>query len=47
MEKHAYLIVDHKNEQQLLNLVQLLDDKRNDIYLNLDKSLKNQEVIIA
>lgn len=47
MEKHAYLIMAHKNEQQLLNLVQLLDDKRNDIYLHLDKSLKNQEVIIA
>lgn len=37
MSKHAYLIVAHNNFDQLNTLLSLLDDKRNDIYLLIDK----------
>ena len=35
--KHAYCILAHNNFTQLSNLLQLLDDDRNDIYLHIDK----------
>lgn len=38
-DRHAYLIMAH-NEFKVLNiLLQLLDDKRNDIYLHIDKKV--------
>lgn len=37
MNKHAYLIMAHKNWEQFLILLKLLDDKRNDIYIHVDK----------
>lgn len=37
MEKHAYLIIANKNKNQLLKLISLLDDERNDIYLLIDQ----------
>lgn len=35
--RHAYLIIAHTNWKQLQKLVSLLDDKRNDIYVHIDK----------
>ena len=40
-DRHAYLIMCHTNFDQLNILLQLLDDKRNDIYLHIDKKTKN------
>ncbi len=37
MEKHAYLILAHKNLSQLKRLLSLLDDGRNDLYIHIDK----------
>lgn len=37
MNKHAYLILAHKNLSQLKLLLSLLDDERNDIFLHIDK----------
>ena len=34
---HAYLIIAHTNYHQLQQLVTLLDDERNDIYIHIDK----------
>ncbi len=36
MNKHAYLIIAHNNPWQLSILIELLDDKRNDIYVLID-----------
>lgn len=36
-KKHAYLIIAHKNIEQLRCLIRCLDDIRNDIYLLIDK----------
>lgn len=41
MSKHAYLIIAHNNFEQLQQLVNLLDDDRNDIYLHIDKKAKS------
>ncbi len=35
--RHAYLIMCHTNIKQLLILLSLLDDERNDVYLHIDK----------
>lgn len=37
MGKHAYLIMAHSNFAQLQKLISVLDDKRNDIYIHIDK----------
>lgn len=37
MKKHAYLIIAHNNWNVLKKLLILLDDKRNDIYLHIDR----------
>ncbi len=37
MKTHAYLILAHKNFGQLRKLITLLDDKRNDIFVHVDK----------
>lgn len=38
--KNAYLIIAHNNFEQLKLLLQVLDDKDNDIYLHIDKKSK-------
>lgn len=35
--KHAYLIMAHKDPEQLKLLISLLDDPRNDIFVHCDK----------
>ena len=41
MIKHAYLIMAHKNEEQLALLLRMIDHEQNDIYLHLDKKFKD------
>jgi len=38
---HAYLILCHNNFEQLCLLLELLDDERNDIYIHVDKKVKD------
>lgn len=40
MRKHAYLILAHNNFYILEKLIELLDDKRNDIFIHIDKKVK-------
>lgn len=35
--KHAYLIIAHQDVEILKVLLTLLDDKRNDVFLHIDK----------
>jgi len=35
--RHAYLITAHSKKAQLINLIQLLDDPENDLYLHIDQ----------
>ena len=42
MQKHAYLIMAHNEPYILERLVKLLDDKRNDLYIHIDK--KNKDI---
>lgn len=44
MGKHAYLILAHKNFNQLHKLIELLDDERNDIYVHVDAKAKNFDI---
>lgn len=37
MKKHAYLIMAYNNPEQLVTLINLLDDPRNDIFIHIDK----------
>ena len=39
--KHAYLILAHNEAKLLSNLISLLDDPRNDIYIHIDKKSKS------
>ena len=39
--KHAYLIMAHNNFYILEKLIKLLDDSRNDIFIHIDKKVKN------
>ncbi|SDB68548.1 beta-1,6-N-acetylglucosaminyltransferase [Butyrivibrio sp. INlla16] len=41
MKKHAYLIMAHNEFNMLKKLLAELDDVRNDIYLHIDKKVKN------
>ena len=41
MKKHAYLIMAHNDFTILEKLIKLLDDPRNDIYLHIDKKVKD------
>ena len=43
-DRHAYLIMCHTNYDQLSILLDLLDDKRNDIYLHIDKKARGYSV---
>lgn len=44
MDKHAYLIAAHNNFYNLQKLLCLLDDKRNDIYIHIDKKAVNFDI---
>lgn len=39
---HAYLIIAHKNLNQIKKLIKLLDDKYNDIFIHIDKQASNE-----
>lgn len=41
MKKHAYLIIAHNNFYILEKALKLIDDPRNDIYIHIDKKVKN------
>lgn len=43
MMKHAYLIMAHNQPELLKTLLTLIDDERNDIYVHVDKKMKNFE----
>lgn len=43
MKKHAYLIMAHKNIEQIQRLINVLDKDFNDIYIHIDKKCKNKE----
>lgn len=40
MRKHAYLIMAHNEPEILYKLLKLLDDKRNDLFVHIDKKSK-------
>ena len=35
--KHAYLIIAHKNDYTLSSLLKAIDNENNDIFLHMDK----------
>ena len=39
--KHAYLIIAHNEFGILEKLIKLIDDERNDVYIHIDKKVKN------
>lgn len=41
MGKHAFLIMCHKSDYNLLALIKSIDDPRNDIYIMVDAKVKN------
>lgn len=41
MSKHAYLIIAHNEFYILERLLKLIDDERNDIYIHIDKKVKD------
>lgn len=45
MNKHAYLVMAHNNIEQLIRLVRILDDERNDIYIHLDRKFKDRNLL--
>ncbi len=46
MDKHAYLIMAHNDFVLLSKLLKLLDDKRNDIYLHVDKKAHDYDAAV-
>lgn len=44
-KKHAYLIIAHEEFEVLQKLVEALDDKRNDIFIHMDKKVRNLPVL--
>lgn len=44
LKKHAYLIMAHNHWEQLIKLLNLLDDDRNDIYIHIDKKCRNVDL---
>ena len=40
-DRHAYLIMTHGNFEILKLQLEILDDSRNDIYIHVDKKVKN------
>lgn len=45
--RHAYLIIAHNEFEVLKLLVSMLDDERNDIYVHIDRTVKNIPVLKA
>lgn len=45
MNKHAYLVMAHNNIEQLIRLVRVLEDERNDIYIHLDSNVKDRNFL--
>lgn len=41
MKKHAFLIIAHNNEVNLINLIKSIDFDCNDIYIHIDKKWKD------
>lgn len=41
LDKHAYLIIAHNNFEVLEILIKMLDYKHNDLYVHIDKKVKN------
>lgn len=39
--RHAYLIIVHEDNYVLEKLIELIDDRRNDIFIHVDKKTKN------
>ena len=44
MEKHAYLIMAHRDDATFRTLVSLLDNEYNDIYIHMDKKVKKYNI---
>lgn len=42
--RHAYLVMAHNNPAQLITLLRLLDDPRNDIFLHIDQKSVSMQV---
>ena len=40
-QKHAYLLLTHQYSKVLEVLVRMIDDERNDIYVHIDKKVKD------
>ncbi len=45
MGKHAYLIMAHTKFEQVIRLLKLIDNPLNDIYLHIDKKVKNTDAL--
>lgn len=43
--KHAYCILAHNNFNQLQNLIDIIDDRRNTIFLHIDKKVKHEYIL--
>lgn len=43
--KHAYLIIAHNEFEHLQRLISALDDERNDIYVHIDRKVRNMPEI--
>ena len=43
--RHAYLLIAHNDFELLSNLVKTIDDRRNDIYIHIDKKVKTLPII--
>lgn len=42
--KHAYLIIAHKNDVCFQTLLELIDDVRNDVFIHMDKKCKDYDI---
>ena len=47
MGRHAYLIMAHKNDYTFHTLLKLLDDKRNTLFIHMDKKVKHYDPMIV
>lgn len=45
MGRHAYLIMAHKNDYTFHTLLKLLDDKRNTLFIHMDKKVKDYDPV--
>lgn len=47
MAKHAFLIIAHKNDKTLKTLIEMLDDKDNDIFIHMDSKLADYDTSVT